>query len=35
MAGELVTGPLAGHTDSVLFVAFSSDGMHIVSGSAD
>jgi WD40 repeat protein len=30
-----VTGPFTGHTDPVLSVAFSPDGQHIVSGSAD
>jgi WD40 repeat protein len=33
--GEIVAGPFTGHTDSVLSVAFSPDGHHIVSGSHD
>ncbi|KAF7974594.1 hypothetical protein HWV62_11872 [Athelia sp. TMB] len=33
--GELVLGPLAGHSDGVRTVAYSPDGKHIVSGSRD
>ena len=33
--GGQVANPLQGHTDSVLSVAFSPDGRHIVSGSED
>ena len=33
--GDIVAGPLQGHTDSVKSVAFSSDGTRIVSGSSD
>jgi WD40 repeat protein len=35
MTGETVAGPFTGHTDCVNSVAFSPDGQHIVSGSAD
>jgi WD40 repeat protein len=33
--GEIVLGPLKGHTSTVISVAFSSDGKQIVSGSRD
>jgi WD40 repeat protein len=33
--GQIMCGPLEGHTGSVRSVAFSSDGRHIISGSAD
>ncbi|KAF8756905.1 WD40 repeat-like protein [Rhizoctonia solani] len=33
--GQLVFGPLSGHADLVLSVAFSPDGKHIISGSRD
>ncbi|KIJ44866.1 hypothetical protein M422DRAFT_251854 [Sphaerobolus stellatus SS14] len=33
--GELITGPLEGHSDQVNSVSFSSDGQRIVSGSDD
>ena len=35
MTGETAVGPFMGHTDSVLYVAFSPDGQHIISGSGD
>ena len=33
--GKLLGGTLAGHTDDVTAVAFSSDGKRVVTGSAD
>jgi WD40 repeat protein len=35
MTGETAAGPFTGHLNQVLSVAFSPDGQHIVSGSAD
>src|SRR6266571_4217113 len=35
MTGETVAGPFSGHSDSVMSVAFSLDGQHIVSDSDD